>query len=244
MSALFIWGTYMDIKFGSAVVKNRFNFKFLGTQHVYCVHITLEMPLKHGSVCQFVRSDFFLSQHEKKKLVQHLKVVHVFNTMSCGREEEVKLLVSAFSFAFTVSIFPSFSSGPYFFLCQLYFFSVRCPRYFNSLCSFLFVSTLSFSFPTCSFMSTLSLNFNPIVSFLSSIPSLFISAPFFCLNPAPPFPPYPFVLRFAFFVAALFCGFNPLFSFQVFFLDTIVSIQPFFLFVSIFSIGFMKLVKL
>lgn len=184
MSALFIWGTYMDIKFGSAVVKNRFNFSFLGTQHVYCVHITLEMPLKHGSVCQFFRSDFFLSQHGKKtKLVQHLKVVHVFNTMSCGREEEVKLLVSAFSFAFTVSIFPSFSSGPYFFLCQLYFFSVRCPRYFNSLCSFLFVSTLSFSFPTCSFMSALSLNFNPIVSFLSSIPSLFVSTPFFSSQP-------------------------------------------------------------
>lgn len=123
MSALFIWGTYMDIKFGSAVVKNRFNFNFLGTQHVYCVRITLEMPLKHGSVCQFFRSDFFLSQHGKKtKLVQHLKVVHVFNTMSCGREEEVKLLVSAFSFAFTVSIFPSFSSGPYFFCVNYIFF--------------------------------------------------------------------------------------------------------------------------
>lgn len=69
MSALFIWGTYMDIKFGSAVVKNRFNFNFLGTQHVYCVRITLEMPLKHGSVCQFFRSDFFLSQHGKKNKV-------------------------------------------------------------------------------------------------------------------------------------------------------------------------------
>lgn len=235
----------MDIKFGSAVVKNRFNFNFLGTQHVYCVRITLEMPLKHGSVCQFFRSDFFLSQHGKKtKLVQHLKVVHVFNTMSCGREEEVKLLVSAFSFAFTVSIFPSFSSGPYFF----------CVNYIFFLSDVLVISTRyvpSFLSQPCPFRSqpVLSCRPCPLISTLSFRFCLqFLRCSFqprsFRLNPAPPFPPYPFVLRFAFFVAALFCGFNPLFLFQAFFLDTIVSIQPFFLFVSIFSIGFMKLVKL
>lgn len=126
------------------------------------------------------RSDFFLSQHENRKdgsacqscsCIQH----HVM------REEEVKLLVSTFSFAFTVSIFPSFSSGPYLFLCHFLF--VRCPRYINSLCSFPFDSTLSFSFPTCSFMSTPSLNFSPIVSFLFSTPSLFISTPFFSSQP-------------------------------------------------------------
>ena len=182
MSALFIWGTYMDIKFGSAVVKNRFNFKFWGTQHVYCVHITLEMPLKHGSVCQFVRSDFFSPSMKKKvgsasqscSCIQH----HVMREGGGGEIVSFSVFVCLhrinISFLFVWTLF---------FFVSTIFFSVRCPRYFNSLCSFLFVSTLSFSFPTCSFMSTLSLNFNPIVSFLSSIPSLFISAPFFLSQP-------------------------------------------------------------
>ena len=70
----------MDIKFGSAVVKNRFNFNFLGTQHVYCVHITLEMPLKHGSVCQFFRSDLFLSQHGKKQSWFSISKLFMYST--------------------------------------------------------------------------------------------------------------------------------------------------------------------
>ena len=245
MSALFMWETYMDITFGSAVAKNRFNFNFLGTQHVYCVHITVKVPLKHGSVCQFFRSAFFLSQHENRKVGSACQSCSFFNTMSCRRAEEVKLLVSAFSSAFTVSIFPSFSSGPCIFLCQLYIFSVRCPRYFNSLCSFPFVSTLSFSLPTSSFMSTLSLNFNPIVSFLSSTPSLFVSTPFFSVSTLLlRFPPSPFVLMVRLLRCSLVLWFQLTIFISSFFRLRYRLHSAFFLFVSTFSIGFMKLVEL
>ena len=114
------------------------------------------------------------------KLIQHVKLVHIFNVLFCRGGEQLKLFVSALSFSFqridlsfSLSLSPSaYSSEP----CP---FHVSDFLYMSAL--LVIASTLFFLLQSCPFISTLSFRFNPV--FVSSNLSFFVSTLSFRFNP-------------------------------------------------------------
>ena len=114
------------------------------------------------------------------KLIQHVKLVHIFNVLFCRGGEQLKLFVSALSFSsqrIDLSLSLPIHLNLVLFMSAISL-HVSSPRYFSS---FLFASTLFFLLQPCPFISTLSFRFNPV--FVSSNLSYFVSTLSYRFNP-------------------------------------------------------------